>query len=392
MMLWSMPGIGGFATCASRGLPATVQFLRRDPRLLELLDRRGRSLGDYLGAMLGVPRPHETGGFLPEDDRAIVESCMETVGRAMLTMKDNFYEEPQRQTMARDALVDRLLGSPPLSASDCALGLPTKHVAPWTLRNWLPDWRIVQFLRDPRDVLVSLFYHDLAHFDRFIDVMVDTRHTDLRRDWKERYFGLRFEQMRDYLKPEPADQLRLVVRYEDSLADAAAELCRISRFLGIEPDERSAAKIAERYHFRTVTGGNTERRNSAIRSGKAGDWRRYFDRDLIEILGEPFRELVVRLGYEPDDGWMRQVPDRAEVEWDFSRFRRRASTVHAFMPIWYASDELQQRYPIPTDLRHDDNFFVWLQENPTPEVQRWLDLTARLSERWGVDIIENQYH
>jgi hypothetical protein len=25
-------------------------------------------------------------------------------------------------------------------------------------------------------------------------------------------------------------------------------------------------------------------------------------------------------------------------------------------------------------------------------VQRWLDLTERLSERWGVDIIENQYH
>ncbi len=395
MMLWSMPGIGGFATCASRGLPATVQYLRRSPELLALLNERGRSLSEYLAVILGAPVATGQGGLLPETDRERITSCMQPIRAAMLTMKDNFYDEPNRRAWSLDELADRLIQTQPVRGEAGAVGAPTKHVPPHTLREWLPRWKIVQFLRDPRDVLVSTFYHDLGYLDRVIGTLVDRSDESdpkLFTDWKRRYFTDRLERMLAFHEDRSADPLKLVVRYEDTLADASAELCRISRFLGVEPDERAASEIADRYAFKTVTGGTSERRNSAIRKGKAGDWQRYFDRELVEILGEPFRELIVHLGYEPDDGWVERVPEKAEAQWDFSRFRRGASVVQAFMSVWYASDDLQRRYPIPTDFRREDNFFAWLESNATPEVQRWLDLTERLSERWGVDIIENQYH
>lgn len=398
MMLWSMPGIGGFATCASRGLPMTLQNTRCVPDLMAMLDEHGVSLAEYLCAMMGVPG-RETGLF-PAEEGERVRKYAGWLRSASLTMKDNFYDEPDRRNLTTDQFVSRLMDPAPASTEHGAtehgaMGLPSKHVPPHTLREWLPGWKIVQFLRDPRDVLVSTFYHDLGYLDRVIETLVDRSDESdpkLLVDWKRRYFTDRLERMLAFHEDRGADPLKLVVRYEDTLADAAAELCRISRFLGVEPDERAASEIAERYAFKTVTGGTSERRNSAIRKGKAGDWRRYFDRELVEILGEPFRELIVHLGYEPDDGWVERVPERADAQWDFSRFRRGASVVQAFMSVWYASEDLHRRYPIPTDFRREDNFFTWLEANATPEVQRWLDLTERLSERWGVDIIENQYH
>ena len=393
MMLWSMPGIGGFATCASRGLPMTLQNARCIPDLMSMLEEHGASLADYLCAMMRVPTGRS--GLIPEQWRRRIRGYADGLRRASLTMKDNFYDEPDRRSLTTDEFVERLMDPAPSSAEHGAMGLPSKHVPPHTLREWLPGWKIIQFVRDPRDVLVSTFFHDLGYLDRVIETLVDRSdesHPKLFADWKTRYFTDRLARMLTFYQDRSADPLRLVVRYEDTLADTPAELCRMSRFLDVEPDPAAAAAIAERYAFKTVTGGTAERRNSAIRKGKAGDWRRYFDRELVDILGEPFRELVVRLGYEPDDGWVGRVPETAEAEWDFSRFRRRVSTVNAFTPIWYGSDDLQRRYPIPTDLREQDNFFMWLEQHATPDVQRWLDLTERLSERWGVDIIENRYH
>mgnify|MGYP002652129537 CR=1 FL=1 len=75
---------------------------------------------------------------------------MQPIRAAMLTMKDNFYDEPNRRALSLDELADRLIQTQPVRGEAGAVGAPTKHVPPHTLREWLPGWKIVQFLRDPR--------------------------------------------------------------------------------------------------------------------------------------------------------------------------------------------------------------------------------------------------
>jgi hypothetical protein len=181
------------------------------------------------------------------------------------------------------------------------------------------------------------------------------------------------------------------VRYEDLLLDAHKELRSVLEFLDVsrlESDEKTTEIVADR-SFKKATGGMQEQRHRMLRKGQSGDWQNYFDRTLLDALGEPFVELVSELGYEPDSSWTRRVPAVAPKAFDFARFRIRRSTCRMFIRYWEQSPELQARYPDSWDsYEGNDTFFTWLEQCEHKDVQDWLKLARGLEELWHVDIVD----
>ncbi len=283
-----------------------------------------------------------------------------------------------------------------------AFGMPCMHTPLPQLHEQLPDFKVINILRDPRDVVVSFFYHLIAtltpqvamHF-----VRANSRTGELQQHpkWKKMFGKRALRRLTNYYGAQPdadgTDHI-LRVRYEDLLTDAAGALRKTLEFLNVsshETDER-IAEIVEDRAFKKATGSSQEQRHRMIRKGQAGDWTNYFDRELLDALGGEngrFVELVTELGYEDDASWTKQVPETSPKHFDFARFRIKRSTCRLFIKYWEQSPDLQARYPDSWDSYvGDDTFFTWLENCEHQNVQEWLTLARRLEDLWHVDIVE----
>jgi hypothetical protein len=106
----------------------------------------------------------------------------------------------------------------------------------------------------------------------------------------------------DYAQPEFVE-----LRYEELIADEPTGFRRMFRGYGFDDAavERSV-EIADGFSFRNVTGrglGEGES-GSHLRSGRPGEWREWFGARHRERSAELAGEVLVRLGYEDDDGWV----------------------------------------------------------------------------------------
>jgi Sulfotransferase family len=188
------------------------------------------------------------------------------------------------------------------------------------IRTCFPQARIIQLVRDGRDVAVSGVFDWLqrepassprrAHF---VDRVAGSRLTrffddDLLATWC-RYWV------------EPAEAMRLAppdltVRYEAMFHDQAAELVRLFDLLGVDSDPALARRCAEAASFRAVTGRNPgeERALAKARKGVAGDWKNHFTRRDGELFHELAGAHLDRLGYETGHDWINHLPDELELK------------------------------------------------------------------------------
>lgn len=408
-LLFGLPGIGGFGERADGAMLLALSHILAVPEFLNVLRTGGVPLGDALARLLD---PSVAGGaVLPESARADAAAALSRVrlripARAGLLARDR----SRRPELSR--LLDSLF-APRVwrNAADTprAVGCPSKHEPPGRLLDLLPGYRILQLIRDPRDVLVSRFYHDLAHVTPAMVALLAQRDRGgtlrQRADWMTAYFSTRRDELlayyADFADARLATDVRLITRYEDLLADSPAELRRAAAFIGVEPLLREPGFDLDahcaRFAFERVTAGDGaqvdaatgERRNSFLRSGRSGDWRNYFDRALVRILGPEFEALLVSLGYEPDSAWTGALPDRAPRAWDFARLRPRQSLVRSFRHLWEADAALQERYPNPTDLlAADGGFLGHLVREARPEVMRHRADLIALARLWNADTRE----
>ncbi len=144
-----------------------------------------------------------------------------------------------------------------------------------------PELRVLIALRDPRDVMISLYFQDhpntnyltveqLAHhYSNVMDVWLAVR------EWE----GL----------------VWLETRYEDTVADLQKEGSRVTRFLGHEWHENQT-RFYERNHEKPVMSTNYNDVTKPVYTRSVGRWRVY-EKYLAPILPalEPYCK---RFGYE----------------------------------------------------------------------------------------------
>ena len=380
--------IGGFATDPDRGLPLLGAMIVDHQPLHDLLGEAGVSFETFVRRAYGCdgPPPNWSPTLRPRLNAILDERCVEasrTAGRRLDRSIFNgvFSDEPRA--------LDRRIAH--------VGGLPGMHTPLTQVRRLLPTFKIINLQRDPRDVVVSYFYHYIATLtaplaEKFILRDEATGSIAHNPKWKRPFARRVMRSMLDYHAqrlPEAGEADGVLrVRYEDLLEDGERELRRVLEFVGCEERADTIAAVVQANRFESVTGSGEEQRASLVRKGRSGDWRNYFDRELLRALGDEFPNIVRELGYEADDSWMNEVPRDAPREFEFSRFRIKRSTTRQFAHLWKSSAELRERYPDPWELDEADSFFAWLCECDDQEVRAWLELARRLEELWAVDVVE----
>jgi len=186
-----------------------------------------------------------------------------------------------------------------------------------------PDAKVVNIVRDGRDVLVSERFRNFVEESRFLTAEDKRIIADLRADpapfsdgrrsiFTETFIRNIASRWVDDLTETDAEARRLygqnyhTLRYEDLLARPFEEMTRLWRFLGVDADPSLESAI------RAEMASNPdeewqERRNQDIASflpkGQAGNWQRLFterDKSLFKTIAG---EMLVKWEYEKDLNW-----------------------------------------------------------------------------------------
>jgi hypothetical protein len=169
--------------------------------------------------------------------------------------------------------------------------------------------KIIYVVRDPRDVALSQYHfhrkrrliddqYPIAQFvTRFI-----AGETSEYGSWAENVAG--------WLSTRYGSQGFLLLRYEDMIADTAAELTKVSAFVGIPADpsriahavaQSTANKMRELENAQTGLWSSTKDTRADVpfvRSAKSGGWRAGLPEASVKELEQAWCSLMKWLGYE----------------------------------------------------------------------------------------------
>lgn len=163
------------------------------------------------------------------------------------------------------------------------------------LAGLFPRSRLVLVLRDPRDVIVSSWFHNLRVEPGFRE-----RAGDLARWCEQGARTWRTDLDAALAALEPLGERVHVVRYERLHEAPAATVARLLDHLGADASGDAVAACLEAADFRRLSGGRPpgqEDRGSFFRRGEPGDWRRHLDRDMIARVDAEAGPLMQRFGY-----------------------------------------------------------------------------------------------
>lgn len=177
----------------------------------------------------------------------------------------------------------------------------------------------VVFWRDPRDIMVSWYYHCLFQSDknhpsfvaqhvcalqfkdvenisknlpRFIDFMFTT-------PLSPRFtFNMFFDSWFDFSSA-------VHVKYESMISDTGATLVSTLNNLGIECKRETIDKSVEKYSFNNQANRapGDEKTTSYLRKGIVGDWKNHFTDESKQIFLNHIGNRLVQLEYEQDNTW-----------------------------------------------------------------------------------------
>ena len=111
------------------------------------------------------------------------------------------------------------------------------------------------------------------------------------------------------------------VKYEQMLSDIDAVMQDIIAFLDMKVEPAAIKKSIKKNTFQKLSGGRKsgdQDKQSFYRKGVAGDWKEYFDKDLLDyfkkVHARRWNKLLVDLGYEQDLDWSLPKPARRLTE------------------------------------------------------------------------------
>jgi sulfotransferase family protein len=147
-----------------------------------------------------------------------------------------------------------------------------------------PDARVVEVLRDGRDVCVSMQMQGIT-----LSWPPESRRAQINTWVRAARRGLALR-----ADPALADRVHLV-RYEELKRDPAFEIARLFEFLGLDATPDFVDEVGEasdfRHHRTTGAGYHTRR-------GEVGDWRNHFSGEDEELFRALAGDVFEALGYE----------------------------------------------------------------------------------------------
>ncbi len=192
-----------------------------------------------------------------------------------------------------------------------------------------PHWkRVIYVVRDPRDVVVSLFHfqrkrriiEDDYSLDRFVSRFIAGEAVRPPR------LGSWSENVASWLAMRQNDPNFLFLRYEDMLRETGPALAKIASLLGIDATPERIARAVERSSAEEMRSlekvqGNewhqskdTRQDVPFVRSARSGGWKAVLSRNAVAEIQSAWGPLMERLGYElPADS----IPGQSEIA--FSR-------------------------------------------------------------------------
>lgn len=162
--------------------------------------------------------------------------------------------------------------------------------------------RLIHFVRDPRDALVSTYWSWLKSHSNNTDEILSFRARAADMSVEDGLLALipAFP-MGNQLQTWPADMFDRVrrIRYEDLLTAFEDTLVAMFAHGDIHVPPDAAARIRRRTSFEKITGRKRgdERVDEHYRKGVAGDWRTYFTPPVSDAFHARHGWLGERLGY-----------------------------------------------------------------------------------------------
>lgn len=165
--------------------------------------------------------------------------------------------------------------------------------------------RVIYVVRDPRDVMVSYYYHNRRkklEFEIAIDEYV-ARNDTWPCDWGDHVAG--------WLSRAGGDDV-LFIRYEDLKEDTLASFRRIVDFCGLVLSDEQLNDYIERSSFDRMrkaeeaarqleaAAGVSEARDDIrfMRRGVVGDWETELSAESVRLIEERYGGLMASLGYD----------------------------------------------------------------------------------------------
>lgn len=181
------------------------------------------------------------------------------------------------------------------------------------IERMFPDAKIIQLVRDGRDVLTS------GTFDWLLK---DSEGTDRHEFYFKPIPGMRLERFFDakvikkwaanwcetidiFADKEPAVR----VKYEEMKEDMSEVLVKIFEVLEVEASEAIAEKCVENSTFKRMSGRlpGQEEPTAKARKGVAGDWKNYFTLPDGELFDALAGEQMAAMGYESNSDWVKEL-------------------------------------------------------------------------------------
>jgi hypothetical protein len=170
--------------------------------------------------------------------------------------------------------------------------------------------RIVYVVRDPRDVAVSNYHWEMKQRSMGDSYPIETFVTR----WMQPVYWDRLgswgDHVTSWLSTRQGREGFLLLRYEDMLANPAAEIGKVADLLGIDPAPERLARAAELSSAdrmrqlekdqgdKWVQTQHTRQDKQFVRKAGSGDWRTVLSPESVQRIEDAWGDIMKTLGYE----------------------------------------------------------------------------------------------